>query len=143
MIELERSDVMMHDNIIDSYRDLMLSDNFLYIMKQTNQMPQHSYETRYSTLLWLVEAVDMSFVFNFFNNCHFFSRSCLVLSLSCHCLLLSSDRLLFAKVTQRAALLTAELGALVKTESVRHLQTIHDICEGTYVLILTINTLIH
>jgi hypothetical protein len=25
--------------------------------------------------------------------------------------------------------LTAELGALVKTESVRHLQTIHDVCE--------------
>lgn len=44
----------------------------------------------------------------------------------------------------QAMALTAELGALVKTESVRHLQTIHDVCEiaatlqqGVYVLCYT------
>ena len=45
--------MMMHYHhliiIVDSYRDLMLSDNFLFLMRQTNQMPQHSYETRYNT----------------------------------------------------------------------------------------------
>ena len=54
MIELERSDVMMHDNIIDSYRDLMLSDNFLFLMKQTNQMPEHSYETRWDNVCYQI-----------------------------------------------------------------------------------------
>ena len=32
-------------------------------------------------------------------------------------------------MAQRAAALAAELGALVRVESVRHLQTIHDVCE--------------
>jgi hypothetical protein len=80
--ELNRTDEFMHDSIIDSYRDLLLADNFLYLLRQANKTTA-SY----------------------------------------------SERLLYGKVANKAMAVVAELGALVKTESVRHLQTIHDICE--------------
>ena len=38
-------------------------------------------------------------------------------------------RMNFAKITKRASSVIADLGALVQQESVRHLETIHDICE--------------
>lgn len=67
---------------MDSYRDLLLSDNILFILRGLRD-----------------RSTD------------------------------DSDRGLYAKMSEKAAILTAELGALVKTESVRHLQTVHDICE--------------
>jgi hypothetical protein len=82
LADLARADESMHELVLDSFRDLLLSGSFMYLMRNLNQ-----------TL------VD------------------------------ESSRLLCAKVINKATTLTAELGALVKTESVRHLQTIHDICD--------------
>jgi hypothetical protein len=82
LTELNRTDEFLHDNIIDSYRDLLLSDNFLYLLRQANKTTA-SYR----------------------------------------------ERLLYGKMANKAVTVVAELGALVKTESVRHLQTIHDVCE--------------
>jgi len=80
--ELNRTAVEMHDTVIDGYRDLLLSDNCLFLLRLANQ----------TTFEW-----DL--------------------------------RQLYRKITEKSIYLTAELGALVKTESVRHLQTIQDICE--------------
>ena len=52
LTELNRTDFMMHESILDSYRDFLLCDNFLYLMKQANSSTVHTYETRlmFSTL---------------------------------------------------------------------------------------------
>jgi hypothetical protein len=44
--ELNRTDHMMHESILDSYRDLLLCDNFLHLMKVANTSNVHPYETR-------------------------------------------------------------------------------------------------
>lgn len=44
--ELERTDFMLHESILDSYRDFLLCDNFLYLMKNANASTTLSYETR-------------------------------------------------------------------------------------------------
>ena len=44
--ELERTDFMLHESILDSYRDFLLCDNFLYLMKNANTSTTLSYETR-------------------------------------------------------------------------------------------------
>ena len=44
--ELNRTDFMMHESILDSYRDFLLCDNFLYLMKKENVSTVHPYETR-------------------------------------------------------------------------------------------------
>lgn len=44
--ELERTDFMLHESILDSYRDFLLCDNFLYLMKSANTSTTLSYETR-------------------------------------------------------------------------------------------------
>jgi hypothetical protein len=46
MTELNRTDHMMHESILDSYRDFLLCDNFLYLMKEANTSNIHPYETR-------------------------------------------------------------------------------------------------
>ena len=52
LTELNRTDFMMHESILDSYRDFLLCDNFLFLMKQANSSTVHTYETRlmFSTL---------------------------------------------------------------------------------------------
>ena len=45
-----------------------------------------------------------------------------------------TDRLILQQISEAAAAVTLELGALAKTESVRHLETIHDICETAFAL---------
>eukprot|EP01035_Chromulina_nebulosa_P021336 gene21336-27642_t len=67
---------------MDGYRDLLLADNFLYMMKKA-------------------EKVVMD----------------------------TENRNLYRKLTEKAICLIAEVGALMQTESVRHLETIQDICE--------------
>lgn len=82
VVELNRTDSNLHEMIVDSYKDVLLCDNFLYMIRQANQ-------TEYD----------------------------------------SQTRLVYKQITDRATTLIAEVGALAKTESVRHLQLIHDICE--------------
>lgn len=80
--ELMRSDELLHDAILDGFRDVLLCDNFVYIMKELN-------------------------------------RTCNIYS----------ERLIYNKIVKKATELSLELGELLKKESVRHLETIHDICE--------------
>eukprot|EP01041_Mallomonas_annulata_P002918 gene2918-5731_t len=80
--ELDRSDEIMHENILNGFRDVLLCENFLYIMKERNKLITEN-----------------------------------------------KIRLLYAKITKKATELNMELGKLVKQQSVRHLQTIYDICE--------------
>ena len=58
--ELERTDFMLHESILDSYRDFLLCDNFLYLMKNANVSTAHTYETRllYSTMTNKVTLLD-------------------------------------------------------------------------------------
>ena len=44
--ELNRTDFMLHENILDSYRDFLLCDNFLYLMREANTSTVLTYETR-------------------------------------------------------------------------------------------------
>ena len=44
--ELNRTDFMMHESILDSYRDFLLCDNFLYLMREANTSTTLTYETR-------------------------------------------------------------------------------------------------
>ena len=80
--ELRKNAEEMHTSIIDAFRDVLLSDNFLFIMKQLNSSQSDVY-----------------------------------------------TRLLCKKIIEAGTTLIAELGALAKTESIRHLETIHDICQ--------------
>ena len=80
--ELKNSPMEMHGTILGSFKDLLLAENFLYIMKQLNSTQN--------------DAVT---------------------------------RQLCGKIVESAKQLTAELGALAKTESVRHLETIHDLSQ--------------
>ena len=82
VVELNRTDSDLHEMILDSYKDVLLCDNFLFMLRQANQ-------TEYDT----------------------------------------KTRLVYKQITDKATTLAAEVGALAKTESVRHLQLIHDICE--------------
>jgi hypothetical protein len=82
IVELNRTDTDLHEMILDSYKDVLLCDNFLYMLRQANQTENDS-----------------------------------------------SIRLVYKQLAEKATTLTAEVGALAKTESVRHLQLIHDICE--------------
>lgn len=82
LIELNRTAVEMQDRVVDSYRDLLLSENILYLLRDANA----------STFEW-------------------------------------DTRQLLKKITEKSIELTTELAALIKTESVRHLQTIEDVCE--------------
>ncbi|KAJ1421017.1 hypothetical protein B484DRAFT_126234 [Ochromonadaceae sp. CCMP2298] len=82
LVELHRTAAERQDAVIDSYRDLLLSDNILFLLTNANK-------TTFD----------------------------------------EKTRLLYKKLTEKSIFLTAELGALVKTESVRHLQTIQDVCE--------------
>ena len=79
---LLRTDEMMYDMILDSYRDLLLSNSFITLMKNMNETVSD-----YNT-----------------------AKVC-------------------AKITNKATQLTQELAGLVKAESVRHLQTLHEICD--------------
>jgi len=83
LIILRRNKILLeiHELVLDSYKDLLLSNSFLYIMKNLN-------ETEYD----------------------------------------DTTRKLCFKIVNKAQLLNSELGALAKSESVRHLQMIHDIC---------------
>ena len=58
--ELERTDFMLHESILDSYRDFLLCDNFLYLMKNANVSTTHTYETRllYSAMTNKVTLMD-------------------------------------------------------------------------------------
>ena len=58
--ELERTDFMLHESILDSYRDFLLCDNFLYLMKNANVSTAHTYETRllYSAMTNKVTSMD-------------------------------------------------------------------------------------
>lgn len=80
--ELVNSPEEVHTDILDSFRDVLLCDNLVFIMRQLNAT-QSDWKTR---------------------------QTCM-------------------KIVDSAKLLTAELGVLAKTESIRHLETIHDICE--------------
>ena len=44
--ELERTDFMLHESILDSYRDFLICDNFLYLMKNANTSTTLTFETR-------------------------------------------------------------------------------------------------
>lgn len=79
--ELARSPVDVHPLVLDSYRDLLLSNNILHLLRRGNQS-----ETDYQT------------------------------------------RQIYAKITGKAFELTTELSLLAKTEAIRHLETIHDVC---------------
>lgn len=46
LTELNRTDFMMHESILDSYRDFLLCDNFLYLMKNANVSTVHTYDVR-------------------------------------------------------------------------------------------------
>jgi hypothetical protein len=80
--ELRNNPEERHSTIIDSFKELLLCDNFLFIMKELNATQTDS-----------------------------------------------NVRSLCAKVVDAAKVITAELGALAKTESIRHLETIYDVCE--------------
>jgi hypothetical protein len=82
LTELSRTPAEIHDSIIDSYRELLLSENMLYLLKCAN-----------------ATSVELQ------------------------------ERKFYQKITEKTITLTAELGALVKSESVRHLETIHEVCE--------------
>ena len=64
MTELNRTDHMMHESILDSYRDFLLCDNFLYLMKEANTSTIHPYETRllFSTMTKKVIRLPYYFV---------------------------------------------------------------------------------
>lgn len=80
--ELKNNVDEMHPTILDSFKDALLADNFLFIMKQLNATQTDG-----------------------------------------------RVRTLCTKIVDAAKVLTAELGVLAKTESVRHLETIHDLCQ--------------
>jgi hypothetical protein len=82
LTELSRTPAEMHDSIIGSYRELLLSENMLYLLKCANATSVEPQERKF-----------------------------------------------YQKITEKTITLTAELGALVKSESVRHLETIHEVCE--------------
>jgi hypothetical protein len=82
LTELNRTAAELQDGVIDGYRDLLLSENMLFLLKRAN---------------------ITTFDYN--------------------------QRIFYQKITEKTIALTTELGALVKTESVRHLQTIQDVCE--------------
>lgn len=69
---MARADEAMQDMILDSYKDLLLSGNFIYMMKKLNQTETDN-----------------------------------------------NIRMLYGKMAKKAGALISELGALVKTESVR------------------------
>ena len=79
---LMKADESMHNLILDSYRDLLLSSSFVTLMKEMN-----------------ITVSD------------------------------NATRLVCGKIVEKATEMTQELGFLLKTESMRHLQTIHDICD--------------
>jgi hypothetical protein len=82
MNELQRAPSDMQDEIIESYRDLLLSGNMIYLLLQANRTEQ-SYD----------------------------------------------NRLLYSKISQQAAKFSLELVSLMNQESMRHLQTIYDVCD--------------
>ena len=67
--ELNRTDFMMHESILDSYRDFLLCDNFLYLMKKENVSTVHPYETRllFGAMTTKVRKIKINFYGTFFN----------------------------------------------------------------------------
>ena len=37
LMELQRADIMMYDTILDGFRDLLLSENLLYLLKEASK----------------------------------------------------------------------------------------------------------
>lgn len=203
--ELERTDFMLHESILDSYRDFLLCDNFLYLMKNANTSTTLSYETRllysamtnkviqlrFASFILLIKffslqlsvcydimtsivLVRLTFILpspqlllvNHYHNHSYTPLTTTVTPLSdtsstittsiidtplslsslpsptLHTFYFHSYTPLTTPLTiTQAMALTAELGALVKTESVRHLQTIHDVCEIAATLQQGVHTL--
>jgi methyl coenzyme M reductase gamma subunit len=79
---LDRAPFEMHANILDAYKDLLLSDNFLFLMAEAN-----------------VTSSD------------------------------ATRRVYYKNMIDRSIELTLEVGELARSEGMRHLQTIQDICE--------------
>ena len=80
--DLTRLPAEMHDDVLEAFRDLLLSDNFLFLLKAANATVSDG-----------------------------------------------GSRRALGRIATRSSELTLELGLLVRTESVRHLETISDICE--------------
>ena len=80
--DLTRLPAEMHDDVFEAFRDLLLSDNFLFLLKAANATVSDG-----------------------------------------------GSRRALGRIATRSSELTLELGLLVRTESVRHLETISDICE--------------
>lgn len=79
--EMKRSDSEMHPLILDGFRDLLLSDYFLLLMKEAND-----HETEMST------------------------------------------RLLYRQIIEKSILLHTEVAMLMKSEAMRHLKLIEEVC---------------
>ena len=129
----------MHGDILAAYKDVLLCDNLLFLLREAN-VREMDYGTRllyvnmgysclegYLSMTWLSyrglqssDALESSglllpFAHNHHTDIHPPNN------------IITHYR--YRKVTDAAQSATTELGALVKTESVRHLQTIHDVCE--------------
>jgi hypothetical protein len=85
--ELARIDPDMRGEVLASYRDVLLSDNLLFMLSRAKETCADEVE-----------------------------------------------RAMLGLVSEGATAATLELGLLVKTESVRHLQTIHDVCDIAFAL---------
>lgn len=80
--ELDRAPDEYHIGIIDSFRDLLLSNNLVYLLLQANST-ERNYETR----------------------------------------------LLYSKISKQAVKVSTEFIELIQKESMKHLETIYDICD--------------
>ena len=80
--ELLRADEPLHEGILGGFKDVLLAEDFLYIMKQRNE------------------------------SCRDYS-----------------ERAAYSKMVAYSVDLNTQLGLLVRTESIRHLQTIQDLCQ--------------
>jgi hypothetical protein len=102
--EIRDGDPLLYDLIFDSYKELLLSDNLLYLLHKAKDE---------------VDRTDM--------------RSSMSQALDRSSASMWEDtgplRTAYAEITKRAVAIVTELGALARAESMRHLETIHAVCD--------------